>query len=401
MAEFIDMPKLTEAMSEGKILSWMVEPGASVNEGDAIAEVETDKAAMEIESTESGVLLHQIAVVDDVVPIGNPIAIVGKKEEDVSALLAYTQQNEVKKQPRLFSQVKKQTKQETIESAMPNKIIASPAAARYAAENGVDLASIQGSGPHGRIIKRDIAEAMSGAAPAAPQSDYGDAAYQDIPLSSFRLTIANTLTQSLGPIPHFFVDMEVDAGPLCESKDLLQQKWAGVKLTLSDFIIKACASALNSHPTLNSHFINQTVRQFNQANIGLAAASEKGVVIPVLVGCESKSLKEIALSRIEMMKKAKNNRLTPTDMKNGTFTISNLGMFGVKKFNAVIFPPQTCILAVGAVRDEAVVNNGAIEAGKRMALSLSADHRAIDGAAGAAFLSELKRLLEKPGLITR
>lgn len=417
MATIIEMPKLSDTMTTGKILSWIKKEGDPVKSGQAIAEVETDKATMELEVFDDGVLLKILAEKDASVPIGGALAIVGKAGEDISALIEKAQSNTTAAPPKPKPADKKVTVTLALDTgtatpipepaAIPEtggRIRISPVAQRIAADRNIDIRQVKGSGPSGRIVKRDVEEFQGAAAapisaPVFTVSPVSGEPYQDIPLSSMRAVIANRLPLSLGPIPHFYLEMDIDAAPLLEANKQLKELSGDIRITLTDLLIKACAVALRKHPQVNSQFAGTAVRRFNIVNIGLAVAGDGHLLVPVIPRCESKTLEQIALDRATLVDKGQKGRLSVEEMSNGTFTISNLGMFGITRFQAIINPPQAAILAVGTVREEPVVKNSQIVPGKRMSLSLSCDHRVFDGAEGAEFMATLKKILETPAAL--
>lgn len=428
MATIIEMPKLSDTMVTGKILGWIKNEGDAVESGEAIAEVETDKAAMELEVFEDGVLLKILAEKDSDIPVGGPLAILGEKGEDISGLIQEAKQKSVS----VSNPAEEIRKEETKLAAAPVKAASekpapvspalaavplpavqpqeetgrmriSPVAQRMAAEHNIDVRTLHGSGPSGRIVKRDIEEFLvkggqaAAAPPTAAASVFSGAPYEDIPLTSIRAAMARRLPQSLGPVPHFYLEIEIDAEPLlAANKQLRELAGENIRITVTDLLIKACTVALRKHPEVNSQFNGATVRRFHVVNIGLAVAGEGHLLVPVLKNCESKSVIQIAAERAMLVEKGQAGRLAPDQMSGGTFTISNLGMYGITRFEAIINPPEAAILAVGAIRDEAVVKNGQVVPGKRLALTLSCDHRVFDGAEGAKFIASLKNILENP-----
>ncbi|MBD3266202.1 dihydrolipoamide acyltransferase [bacterium] len=435
MASIIEMPKLSDTMTSGKIISWVVKEGDTVEAGSPIAEVETDKATMELEIFEDGTVLKLLAEPDSAVPIGTPVAIIGEAGEDVSNLVkeAQTQSGgqaepakeepkEEKKeapapQPSVASSPATPEPKKEAPKPQSGKVRISPVAQRMALENNIDINTIQGSGPDGRIVKRDIEKAMAEGAPAAATqvppataeettqaalppsvipSTQGEQPYVDVPLNRIRQITAERLPQSLGPVPHFYLETEIDPEPLMDMKRKLQDLSPETRITLTDILIKGVASALQRHPEINSQFIGNAVRRFYIANIGLAVAGDDALTVPVIKFCNAKSIGQIARERADLVDKAQQGKLHPDDLSGATFTISNLGMMGITKFCAVINPPQSAILAIGSLRDEPVVKDGQVVPGKRMNMTLSCDHRAFDGAEGAAFMASLKDILEKP-----
>jgi len=405
------MPKLSDTMTTGKIISWIKKEGDAVAAGEAIAEVETDKATMELEVFDAGALLKILAPIGSAVPIGGPLAILGKPGENIDDLLQKTQSGIAKPVPKPEAKshetapaLADASAPEAAQPAEDRKIRVSPVAQRMAAEHNVDLALINGSGPAGRIVKRDIeaylAQPPAAQVPATRQmalTPAKDLLFEDFPLSAIRSVIARRLPESLGPVPHFYLETDVNIErSLAFKNDLQALADEDVKITLTDILVKACAVALQRHPQVNSQFGGAFVRRFYAANIGLAVAGEEALLVPVIRSCEAKSVGQIARERIYLVEKAREGKLTADELSGGTFTISNLGMMGITRFSAVINPPQAAILAVGAIRVEPVIQDNQIVPGKRMALTISCDHRVFDGAEGAQFLATLKSILENP-----
>ncbi len=405
MATLIEMPKLSDTMTTGKVISWMKHEGDRIESGDGIAEVETDKATMELECFENGTLLKIVAQPNESIQIGAPIAIIGKADENVEPMLIQIYEGaetvkksatpEVKASQSEMAEVSSESSHEE-----RGKLKASPVALRMAAEHNIDLLTVQGSGPGGRIVKRDIEAALQRTpAPVAnvPVAIGEGMRYEDIPLTSMRAAMGRRLSDSLGPIPHFYLEIEVDAEGLLEMKAQLQAHAdSQQKITITDILAKAAAITLRRHPEVNSQLNGNFIRRFLDANIGIAVAGDGILLVPVIRACQCKSIGQIALERADLVQKGQNGRLTVDEMSGGTFTISNLGMMGITRFKAVINPPQAAILAVGTIRDEPVVKNGEVVPGKRLALTLSCDHRVFDGAEGAHFLETLKGILENP-----
>jgi pyruvate dehydrogenase E2 component (dihydrolipoamide acetyltransferase) len=422
MATEITMPKLSDTMTEGRLISWKKGVGERVERGDIIAEVETDKANMELEAFTSGTLLDTRVKPGDMAPVGTVIAIVGEAGESVQAHEEKEAPSPVKTeapQPEPVSEEKGkevlplpsvQAVEQTGEAADAGK--ASPMVRRLARERGIELRLVRGSGPEGRILQEDlesflkskesetedqvedekqvnVVELVPEAGPSKPVVQ-GSA----LPLSRMRAAIARTVSRSWQEIPHFSVTVGVDMGEAEEVRREL--KGSGTHLTLNDMIIKAAAVALAKFPQVNNSFAGDRITVNGGINIGIAVALEEGLLIPVIRGCEGLSLKEIAGRSRELVERAKSGKISEPEIGGGSFTISNLGMFGVYEFTAIIQPPQGAILSVGSIRDEAVVKSGSISAARIMRVTLSADHRLLDGAYAAQFLRELKRVLENP-----
>jgi pyruvate dehydrogenase E2 component (dihydrolipoamide acetyltransferase) len=438
MAHEITMPKLSDTMTEGRLISWKKGIGERVERGDIIAEVETDKANMELEAFTSGTLLETRVNPGGMAPVGTVIAIVGEAGEAAPAAEKKTllpPAGAEKEQPPPAYQVLKG--KETGESkefpeaeepqplpvsdAEDNKTLpeteipavepaaepadaekASPMVRRLAREQGVELRLVKGSGPDGRILQEDLEhflaekedKAQETVTATEPESQPLLSPADSLPLSRMRAAIARTVSRAWQEIPHFSVTVAVDMGEAEEVRRELKE--SGTALSINDLIIKAAAMALARFPQANNSFAGDRITVNSGINIGIAVGLEDGLVVPVIKGCGGLSLKEIATRSRELVERAKGGKISEAEISGGTFSISNLGMFGVDAFTAVIQPPQGAILAVGAVRDEAVARNGLISAARIMRITLSADHRLIDGAYAAQFLQELKRVLESP-----
>ena len=414
MAEIIRMPKMSDTMTEGVVVAWHKKVGDTVKVGDILAEVETDKATMELENYVKGTLLHIGVEQGHAVPVDALIAIVGKEGEDVAALLnagapalAASSASAPEQAPAQASA----TAQAPVEALSPpdqQRIKASPLARKLAAEQGLDLRRIQGSGDNGRIVRRDLQGQVAAKAPAAAEAlatpdlsawlnrpaGQGES-FTDQPLSQMRKTIARRLTESKNAAPHFYLTMEIDMDQAVEARQRLNQN-APVKISINDLVIKAAAMALRQHPAVNSSWLGDRIRQNHHIHVGVAMALPEGLVVPVLRFADQKNLVQIATQTKEYAGKAKEKKLQPQDWEGNTFTISNLGMFGIEAFTAIINPPDACILAVGAVRECPVVRNGQLSVGQRMTVTLSCDHRVVDGATGAAFLQSLSLMLRDP-----
>lgn len=408
------MPKMSDTMTEGVVVAWHKKVGDTVKVGDILAEVETDKATMELENYVKGTLLHIGVEQGHAVPVDALIAIVGKEGEDVAALLnagapalAASSASAPEQAPAQASA----TAQAPVEALSPpdqQRIKASPLARKLAAEQGLDLRRIQGSGDNGRIVRRDLQGQAAAKAPAAAEAlatpdlsawlnrpaGQGES-FTDQPLSQMRKTIARRLTESKNTAPHFYLTMEIDMDQAVEARQRLNQN-APVKISINDLVIKAAAMALRQHPAVNSSWLGDRIRQNHHIHVGVAMALPEGLVVPVLRFADQKNLVQIATQTKEFAGKAKEKKLQPQDWEGNTFTISNLGMFGIEAFTAIINPPDACILAVGAVRECPVVRNGQLSVGQRMTVTLSCDHRVVDGATGAAFLQSLSLMLRDP-----
>ncbi|HEY0005700.1 MAG TPA: pyruvate dehydrogenase complex dihydrolipoamide acetyltransferase [Pyrinomonadaceae bacterium] len=481
MAIQVVMPKLSPTMEEGQLSRWLKQEGDKVEMGEPLAEIDTDKATMEMQALGAGVLRKILIGEGESAPLGQLIAIIGEPDEDISALLtqagspqaAASNKERIEEsvsaggssgaQQELASVVAEGDRTQATMQGEPLKgdvggapspsaqktaaggeggaaspsgngaqggerMIVSPIAARMAAEAGINLRSIAGSGPGGRIIKRDIEAAMkdaqapaqqpatqqsatqtptrhlraveAGAQQPAPQpSAEGPAPFYDEPASIMRQTIARRLVTSIGPIPHFFLTTEIEMERAADLRRQLNELNPETKLSLNDLIIKVAAHALIQHPQVNASFQEKTIRYYQRADIGVAVAIEDGLITPVIRGAERKSITEIAREVVELAERARARKLMPEEYTGATFSISNLGMFGIDDFTAVINPPEAAILAVGAMTEKAVVRDGAVTVRQMMRVTMSCDHRVVDGASGARFLQTFKRVLENPLLL--
>lgn len=420
MAEVIRMPRMSDTMEEGNIVGWLKKEGDKVEPGDTLAEVETDKATMELDSPEEGVLLH-IAVKEGPVPINGVIAVIGKAGEDWQAAIASAGTNGKTTAETAMETIAPKVEEKTVapvaisdsrSDAEVSRIKASPLAKNIAKEAGLDLNTLEGSGDHGRIVKRDVEAAIESkkttAAPlqsntgtpevpaVQPFAYMGDAAsYEDKPLSQMRKTIARRLSESKFTAPHFYLTIEANMDKVVEMRKQVNEV-APVKISFNDFVIKACAAALKQHPAVNASWLGDKMRYHKNVHIGVAVAVEEGLLVPVIRFADMKTLSQINTEVKVLAGKAKERKLQPDEMQGNTFTISNLGMFGIEEFTAIINPPDSCILAVGAIVEKPIVKNGEIVVGNMMRVTLSCDHRVVDGATGAQFLQTLKGILEDP-----
>jgi pyruvate dehydrogenase E2 component (dihydrolipoamide acetyltransferase) len=411
MAEAIRLGRMTDTMEEGFVAEINVKVGDTVKVGDSIADIETDKATLPLETYYNGVILHIAVKKGDTLPLNGLVAIVGKQGEDFSALLASTPAAEAPK-----AETKTETKAEeapaaqqaTVQQATANsttqvttedgRIKASPLAKAIAKEKGIDLAKVNGSGEEGRIVKKDL-ENVSTSAPAtaaaAPKVYTGTESFTDTKVSQMRKSIAKRLTQSKNDNPHFYLTVDINMDKAVALRTELNALLPS-KVSFNDFVIKASALALRQHPAVNSSWLGDTIRRYNHIHIGMAVAVDEGLLVPVIKFADNKSVSDISLEAKSWGEKAKTKKLLPTDMEGSTFTISNLGMFGIEEFTAIINEPNACILAVGAIRQTPAVVNGEIKIANMMKITLSSDHRAVDGAVGAKFVQTLKQLLEEP-----
>src|SRR5436190_1716697 len=422
MASKVIMPKLSPTKEEGQIARWLKKEGDKVSMGEPLAEIDTDKATMEMQALSEGVLRKILVQEGESAPLGQLIAVVGTPDEDISSLLseAPAKAAPAEKQPEPAAQPASRTpaaapetngrQQAPQESSQSGRMIVSPLAARMAAEAGVDLKSLQGSGPGGRIIKRDIEAAMS-QSKAAPggtfprsveplkfqQAQVATASpYRDEPSSEIRTVIARRLVTSLGPVPHFFLTSEIEMDRAAEMRRGINALDPDLKISINDIIIKVVAVALVQHPAVNASFQDKFIRYYEHADIGVAVAIEDGLITPVVRAADQKSLSQIAGEVRELAERAKTRKLKPEEYTGATFSVSNLGMFGIDEFTAIINPPESGILAVGAMTPKPVVRNDEVVVKQMMRVTMSCDHRVIDGATGAKFLQTVKKMLENP-----
>jgi pyruvate dehydrogenase E2 component (dihydrolipoamide acetyltransferase) len=421
MASRVVMPKLSDTMEEGKILRWLKKEGDPVETGQTLAEIETDKATVEMEAYTSGVIRKLVVAEGETVKVGGLIGVIGAADEDVSALLSEEPSVPVAATPHAVPRPAASAPPATgaippptpAEPVVGRALKASPLALRMAAESGVDLKDIVGTGPQGRIVKRDIeaalgaARASSKAAEPSPVASLGPVSpgagatepleVQAVELSSIRRTIAKRLVQSKGPIPHFYLTVDVAVDRLWADYQALRADESPVSLT--DIVVKAAAAALRRHPEMNASFAGDHVKQYGRVHIGLAVALNDGLITPVVRDADRKPLDTIARETAVLIERARAHKLQPDDYTGATFSVSNLGMMGIEEFSAIINPPEAAILAVGAVRKTPVVDGDVLRIGRRMKLTLSVDHRVADGATAARFLQTLTRMLENPLLM--
>ena len=453
------MEALSPTMEEGQVVKWLKSEGDGVANGDVIAEIETDKATMELTARGDGVLRIILVAEGGTAPVGDVIALIGAADEDISEFqpaagaaspVNGTGRSEAAAAPGHAGGVSETAAAGEISAAagedsaatgpavaagspgggIDGRIKASPLARRLATESGVALSSMSGSGPAGRIVKRDVeaaiaagptpgvaavaaaspATAASPAAapapaaappPAVPAFVPSGAEFDDVPLSQMRKTIARRLTESIGPVPHFFLTIDVDMGRAIEARSTINTmlEREGRKVSLNDLIIRATAAALRRHPACNAHWMGDSIRRHNRVHIGVAVAVEDGLITPIIRDADLKGVAQIGAEVRELAGRAKEKRLQPEEYSGATFSISNLGMFGIHEFTAVINPPEAGILAVGGVEEVPVVEQGQVVIRNRMKMTMSCDHRVIDGALGAAFLATLKGMLEEPTAI--
>lgn len=418
MQEVILMPRLSDTMTEGVIADWHKKPGDAVKKGDILADIETDKATMELESYKEGKLLYIGAQKGEKIAVNDLLAIIGdEKKVDVqkiveaskakgSAPAQATQGSANSAAPAAAAATSASTSAQTPVASLNGngRVKASPLAKKLAEEKGIDISKIQGSGDGGRIVKSDIdnykGEPAKKAEAGATQPQYssaptGTVSFDEVPVSQMRKVIAKRLVESKFSAPHFYLTMSIDMDKAVESRAKLNDI-SPVKISFNDLVLKAAAVALKKHPAVNSSWLGDKIRINHHVSIGVAVAVDDGLLVPVIRFADTKALSQIATEVKDLAQKAKNKKLQPSDWEGSTFTISNLGMFGIDDFTAIINPPDACILAVGAIQQVPVVKNGAIVPGNIMKLTLSCDHRVVDGATGAAFMQTLKGLLEEP-----
>ncbi len=415
LEEVVLMPRLSDTMTEGVIAAWNKNVGDNVTKGEILAEIETDKATMELESYKAGKLLYQGAKAGEKIAVNDLLCIIGKDGFDVDAVInALKNKSGVSTATAPVELPKEETSTQPANTSAAQKvvnegrIIASPLAKKLAAEKGVDLRYVQGSGDNGRIIKNDVDNFVPAVAseirqevvsatsniPAKPAVT-GTESFSDVPVSQMRKTIARRLSESLFTAPHFYLTMSIDMDACVGARAGLNEV-SKVKISFNDIVLKAVATALKQHPKVNSSWLGETIRYNNHINIGVAVAIDEGLLVPVVRFADTKSLSQIATEVKDFAQKAKDKKLQPADWEGSTFTISNLGMFGIDEFTAIINPPDACILAIGGISQIPVVKNGQVVPGNVMKVTLSCDHRVVDGATGASFLQTLKHLLEQP-----
>jgi len=415
MAVKVEMPKLSDTMEEGVIAKWNVEEGDKVESGDIIAEVETDKATMEVEVFDAGTILKILADEGEAVPLGNLMAVIGEEGEDISDLLEEArsgssegdsseetkvtdQEEQDEEYDPVFGDLEEKDNGQPAESTTDDgRIKASPLARNMAEDQGIDLSNVKGSGPQGRIIKRDIESYEPSQAPAAAPATAATVSREDKEhrVSQMRKTIARRLSESKFSSPHYYETMEIDMGAVWDARKKLNEI-SDTKISFNDIVVKACATALRKHPDINSSWKGDKIIEHGDVNIAVAVGIDEGLVTPVIDNTDQKGLQQIAAEGKDLIEKAKDRDLQPEEMEGSTFTVSNLGMFGIEEFTAIINPPNACILAVGAIREVPVVEDGEVVPGKRMKVTLSSDHRIVDGVSAAQFLNTLKGMLENP-----
>ncbi|MES2309226.1 MAG: pyruvate dehydrogenase complex dihydrolipoamide acetyltransferase [Verrucomicrobiota bacterium] len=416
MAKEVVMPALSPSMTEGTVVKWLKKEGDEVKQGEVIAEVETDKATMDLESFDSGILKKIIYGPGSKVAVNTLIAVLGAKDEVIDPSMfavkapAPAAKAEVNKPAPLVAAPAKSALPSTVSSPISRangRVKASPLAKKIAAEMGLSVSYMTGTGPGGRVVKRDVFASKSGANGSGGWGIYPSgpiAKDERIALSNMRQTIGRRLQESKSQIPHFYLEVEVDVESMLEMRVSLNKSFESLpqpfKLSPNDFVLKAVAEALRKVPTVNSSYEGDTIRQFGNVGLAFAVAIPNGLITPVIQEAQNKNLKQIADEVKALASRAREGKLKPEEYTTGTFTVSNLGMYGVDRFQAIVNPPQAAILAVGAALKKPIVNkHDQVVMGQRMSLTLSCDHRVVDGAVGAEFLAELKRLLETPALL--
>jgi pyruvate dehydrogenase E2 component (dihydrolipoamide acetyltransferase) len=412
MAEIIRMPRMSDTMEEGVIVEWHKQEGDSVSPGDVLAEVETDKATMDLESFQEGTLLH-IGVKEGPVPVDGVIAVIGEKGEDYKELLEAAKQEAPSKEeekevssstdngsdaPAPKPEAAPQPKESS--SGEGGRIKASPLARKMAEEKGIDISMLQGTGEGGRIVKRDIEKAEeTGAgkyAAAMPSMQLEGPEFRDEPISQMRKTIARRLGESKYSAPHFYLTIELDMDNAIAARKSINESIAPEKISFNDMVVKAAAMALTKHPQVNASWMEDKIRFNNRINIGVAVAVDEGLLVPVIRNANLKGYQQINAEVKELAGKARYRKLSLEEMQGNTFSISNLGMMGIEEFTAIINPPDSCIMAVGSIVKKPVVKEGQIVPGNRMKVTMSCDHRVVDGATGAEFLQTFKNYMESP-----
>jgi len=443
MAIKVQMPKLSDTMEEGKILKWLKKEGDQVEQGEVIAEVESDKADMELEAFDSGTLLKIVVPEGKGASVGKVIAIIGEEGEKVDDLLKENgeekkedaeepEEKESKKEGKDEEEEKEEEpkeekdeeggKEEKAEEPKEEKkapekkekkekepatkpaarddgaVKASPLARKMADDHGVDLKALEGSGPEGRIVKRDIEKAIEEGVPEkeAPAAKTGEPVAETIELSGMRKAIARRMVESKSNVPHFYLTVEIDMTRVMDMRRRINEMQEESKVSFTDIMIKIAAHALLKHPRVNSYWAEDSIKRRGEVNIGLAVALEDGLITPVVRDCDKKGIVQISKETKDYAERARNRKLKPEEYEGGSITISNLGMYDIQEFSAIINPPESAILATGAIVEKPVVRDGQIGVGRTMRVTMSCDHRVVDGAVGAEFLREFKRMLEDP-----
>jgi pyruvate dehydrogenase E2 component (dihydrolipoamide acetyltransferase) len=407
-------------MEEGVIAKWNVKEGDKISAGDIIAEVETDKATMDVEAFDDGTLLKIIPAEGDAVPLGGLIAVIGEEGEDISDILdgagggsaessssedsSKNEEKDSKEKEEKKSDQETETK-DTTSSSDNGRVKASPLAKKMAEDKGIDISSVQGSGPEGRVVKKDIEDFKESSSTgtglskpsssSAPSKTFESLESKEVKVSQMRKVIARRLSESKFTNPHFYETIDIDMKAAMAARSSMNEA-NDVKISFNDIVVKACAIALTRHQAINSSWHDDIIKEHGDVHVAVAVAIDEGLMTPVINHADKKGLSQISAETRELAGLARDRKLQPEQMEGSTFTISNLGMFGIEEFTAIINPPNACILAVGAIRDVPVVENGAVVPGKRMKITLSSDHRIVDGAKAAQFLNTVRNLLENP-----
>ena len=417
MAEIVRMPKLSDTMQEGVVAEWHKKVGDEVESGELLAEIETDKATMEFESFQDGVLLYIGVEKSKAAPVDSVLCILGEKGEDYKALLAAEEkpkEEKVEEKKEVAAPVAAPAAKAPAPKSVPSpapavsavavspspsngRLKASPLAKRLASEKGINISMVRGSGENGRIIKRDI-ENYTGGGMAAP-AFVGTESFREEPVSQMRKVIASRLAESKFTAPHFYLTIEMNMDAAIEGRKVINKQIAPAKISFNDLVIKAVAKSLRKHPKVNSSWLGDRIRYNDHINIGVAVAVDEGLLVPVVRFADGKTLTQIGAEVRDYAGKAKAKKLQPEDWEGNTFTISNLGMFGIEEFTAIVNPPDACIMAIGTIVEKPVVKNGQIVVGNTMKVTLSCDHRVVDGAVGSAFLSSFRDYMENPLLL--
>ncbi len=423
MAEVIKMPRLSDTMTEGVIAAWHVKVGDTVKPGDLLAEVETDKATMDVESDFQGTVLFVGAGEGKGIPVGDLMVVIGAQGEDISGLLSSAPSAPAAPEPAAAAPATPKPAPAPVAAPAPSpapaapapvavapaataassdgRVKASPLAKALAKDKGIDIAMVAGSGEHGRVVKRDVetfvpSQAAAPAAAAMPlPTVMGEEKFEEKAVSQMRKTIARRLSESKFTAPHFYLTMEIDMDQAVAARQSINEV-SPVKVSFNDMVIKAVAVALQKHPAINASWLGDTIRYNQHVHIGMAVAIDEGLLVPVIRFANHKGLAAISAEAKDLATKARDRKLQPKDWEGNTFTVSNLGMFGIEEFTAIINPPDACILAIGGILDKPVVKNGQVVPGKVMKVTLSCDHRVVDGMKGSEFLVTLKQLLENP-----
>jgi pyruvate dehydrogenase E2 component (dihydrolipoamide acetyltransferase) len=424
MATKVFMEALSPTMEEGRLVKWNKNEGDAVKSGDSLAEVETDKAIMELVARGDGILRKRLVAEGESKPVGALVGVIAGADENIDSLIAGAgsapaaapkkaepateppteKPASASKQPPAAApspQAPAQEKQ-ILRSAQDDKVKSSPLARRMAKESGLELSGVAGSGPGGRIIRRDIEGAMangggkSAGAPGRPSVRATEGDFNDVALTQIRKTIAKRLSESIGPIPTFYLTSEFDLSRVTEMRTAMAEMGDEFKVSVNDIILKATAIALAQHPEVNAHWLGDRIRYHNRVHLGMAVATNDGLIVPVVFDADQKSMREISAEAKSLAKKARERKLQPQEYTGSTFSVSNLGMFGIDQFTAIINPPEVAILAIGSAEDKVEVVNGEFVVKKKLRVTMSCDHRAVDGAVGAEFLRTLRRMIENP-----